>query len=652
MKKSLLALIFLVLCSSLFAQAPPMQWGAIPPEHLAMSVYEKDSSATAVVLCNYAELFLDQYRGEYTFDFHKRIKLLKRSAFKEYGNIKIYEWYNDRVSKIKAQVILPNGKIIPLNKKDIFEEKISDNYTSYNFSFPQLEEGAIIEYSYRLKSEAFVSLETWYFQHSIPTLWSEYRLEIPASCNYVILKKGPKMHLSESKPKKRNSNINIHRYVHKDLPALQEESFITTMKDYRASVQFQLHYVIDGYGVPIYYMSDWNKLAEKLSKNKNFGIPISKKHYIKKILKNTDPLMSGIQDNDEKVQVLYDFMSETMEWNGRESTRLLKPFKESYAEKAASSGELNLMFIALLRHYDIEAYPVMLSTRDHGQMIQIYPILNQFNHTLAYVKLNNRFICVDIDAAYRPLGYPRINSLNGYGWLVDKDRSRWIELPRPEGKQISSGTLQLLKDGSIEGKMDYRFTGYASIEFNQEKAENEELSFLKKGLADLFPDATFANPTSEQRNDTIVEASMSVNIPNAAQVIDDMIYLTPTILPDFEENPLKLEERTYPVDLAYPITYDIVHFISMPEGYKVDELPESVRMKLANKGARFHYSVKQINEKSLQVVSKLTINQSTFSPEEYPALRNFFDLVVEKQAEQIVLRKVNTPEEKQLISNH
>jgi len=37
-----------------------------------------------------------------------------------------------------------------------------------------------------------------------------------------------------------------------------------------------------------------------------------------------------------------------------------------------------------------------------------------------------------------------------------------------------------------------------------------------------------------------------------------------------------------------------------------------------------------------------TINKTLFLPDEYATLRNFFDLVINKQAEQIVLKKKTT----------
>ena len=70
----------------------------------------------------------------------------------------------------------------------------------------------------------------------------------------------------------------------------------------------------------------------------------------------------------------------------------------------------------------------------------------------------------------------------------------------------------------------------------------------------------------------------------------------------------------------------------------MEELPEPARVALPNKGGAFNFFVKQ-NGNSIQVVRKIQLKQLKFEPEEYEAIKSFFDIIVEKQGEQIVLKK-------------
>ena len=61
-------------------------------------------------------------------------------------------------------------------------------------------------------------------------------------------------------------------------------------------------------------------------------------------------------------------------------------------------------------------------------------------------------------------------------------------------------------------------------------------------------------------------------------------------------------------------------------------------LKLPDNAAKYAYSVTQ-NGNAIMLTSNLQINNSLFSQEEYPNLREFYNQVVAKQAEQIVLKK-------------
>ena len=70
----------------------------------------------------------------------------------------------------------------------------------------------------------------------------------------------------------------------------------------------------------------------------------------------------------------------------------------------------------------------------------------------------------------------------------------------------------------------------------------------------------------------------------------------------------------------------------------MDELPQSKAIGLPANAGRYTYSVTQAR-RVLNILSNFQINQSIFVPQEYAHLREFYNQVVAKQAEQIVLKK-------------
>jgi len=80
MKTLLTWTIMFVLLTSAYSQKSPVKFGDIPLEDLKMTVYDKDSSASAVMLVNYGEAYLQLTSSTTTLNFerHVRIKVLSK----------------------------------------------------------------------------------------------------------------------------------------------------------------------------------------------------------------------------------------------------------------------------------------------------------------------------------------------------------------------------------------------------------------------------------------------------------------------------------------------------------------------------------------------------------------------------------------------
>jgi len=384
---------------SLLAQDPPIKFGKIPKEDLEMKVYPPDTSAAAVVLCDYGTVAF-QFKDNDAMNVlsrHKRIKFLRRSGF-EHGDIEI-PFYTSlmRVKNLKAQVFAPDGTETEVPKKDIFEEKINDRWSRYRFAFPNLQEGSVVEYKYDLESQYIFELPEWYFQGEIPVRWSELRLTIPNWFQYVSLRNGRLPDIVENdfelapvvnigggsgggRMTVESSKI---RLAMKEAPALREEAYITTMDDYFARVRFQLKSVQYPETPARPIMGDWVEVATKLLEDENFGGQFSKKGKFKKTWAAAQAQIAGATTPEEKIRAIYHFVQTSFEREDGSTIYTRQNLDDLFEKKRAFASEMNLLLIGLLREAGFQAHPVLISTRDHGQPIAEYPILDQFNHVLA-----------------------------------------------------------------------------------------------------------------------------------------------------------------------------------------------------------------------------------------------------------------------------
>ena len=658
--------LFLLTASSPLVQAqrPPIKWGKIATSDLAMTAYEQDTSAAALVLADYGSLQFEFTSGEtkYAIERHTRIKILNRKGF-DYGDISITYHKMDDIKGIKAQIHTPDGKSYDVKKGEIFEKSLNDNWDQVNFSFPKLTEGAIIEYKYTIVSEGILTLPTWQFQADIPTLHSELRLSIPEWYDYIMMNQGRK--LDKSSKTERTENLLIpayntpgatgiidvsnqmvsaqvfeHQYIMKDMPAFKAEAFMTTEEDYLASIKFQLRSLNFPRQAARPILSDWNIVAKDLSTSEYFGLQYTQRRRYKKILDALAPVMEKGSTNEEKFLLAFQKLNSEMQWNGYYNIGSRQNLNEHYEKKTANSGTLNLMLLALCNELGLEAYPLLLSTRDNGKMVEIYPILEQFNHTIAAVNISGQLLLFDLGNPNRPMGLPRKASLNGKAWLPSPTNPQWIDLVVSPSKSTEMFNYTLDTSGELNFTLNGKYEGYSAISMFEKMQDDPAGGIIEKDWQKSFPGISIndVNLTGKSSDLEPLRLELSGNLTDAAQVIGDFIYISPNINPFLPENPLKLEKRNYPVNIPYPIHQQNIVFIAKPEGYQLEEIPESIRINLPNGGGKFEYLV---NDTGLQVgvITKMEINQLVYPPEEYETIKNFFSVIIEKQNEQLVFSK-------------
>ncbi|MEP5104362.1 MAG: hypothetical protein ABJQ84_07060, partial [Ekhidna sp.] len=105
-----------------------------------------------------------------------------------------------------------------------------------------------------------------------------------------------------------------------------------------------------------------------------------------------------------------------------------------------------------------------------------------------------------------------------------------------------------------------------------------------------------------------------------------------------EENPFKAESRNFPINYGYPTSETHYYQINLGDEYEVVELPKPLTIALPNNGGKLIFNVAQ-NGNMITLLCRTQINEIEFPAEQYPYLREFYAQKIEKQGEQIVLRR-------------
>jgi Domain of Unknown Function with PDB structure (DUF3857) len=137
-------------------------WDSVPLTDLSMNIYSNDTLAEAVVLLDNGCLKVPEYSKTCILKVLHRVKLLKKSAFEDYGNHTITIRNYEKLISIRAHTINPDG--LRTNVSEFYDEKLNEFVNIKKFAFPKLQEGSIIEYEYVIESENLLELYPWYFR--------------------------------------------------------------------------------------------------------------------------------------------------------------------------------------------------------------------------------------------------------------------------------------------------------------------------------------------------------------------------------------------------------------------------------------------------------------------------------------------------------
>lgn len=659
---------FLLMATTSFSQKKNdyHRFGNVGVEDFAKKSYDIDTSADAVYLFdNASSHHIGNSSGTFSvvFEVHTRIRLLRKKSFGDLATVEIhmYKWNHDKdvMNDIDAATYnIENGKVVVTKlAKNAFYTIQSGEDQVIKFTFPNLREGSIIEYSYKKTFPNYQYLPSWQFQDQYPKLECIYETEVPDFFQFVTMNQGylkiAKENVSYSADNffivdpdakifsptsiiSLRSTTTKHTWDYRNVPGLKTEPFISQLGNYVQKVSFQFSAISFEGEAPKYYLHSWTQAAEELLKDKDFGADLSKKNGWL-----DDEMPAGINEIKEplaKAEKLFLSVRDHYKCSKDYGMYLTQSLKKVVDAKSGNVADINLLLVAMLRNAGLTANPLILSTRDHGKAFDQYPIMEKFNYVIAELEIGDTMYL--LDASDPSLGFNKLDPkcYNGNGRLISAkpsliDLSPNILLENT----VSSVFLINGENGQMTGTSSTLMGDIESANMRiQMKKENAETYFQK-----LMKSYSIPIKLENGHIDSLQNPGMPVSVQYdfKFKMGDDIIYYNPILSENtYKTNPFKSAKRFYPVEMPYCMDETYILDMEIPEGYVVDELPKSEKALLNSKDGFYEYIIQQ-SDGHIQLRSRLKLNKATFEPAAYETLRNFFAFVVEKQNNQIVFKK-------------
>lgn len=643
--KTKLALLFLFI--SFISNAQVYSIGMdVSKSELEASSYARDSSANAVIIYDYGNAYYNRDSFKFNLEVKQKVKILSSEGL-DRGDISIRLYKNKSSKELIKDILaitynIEDGTVVKtqLSESSIFTES-NEYYDDVKIVLPNLKVGSIFTISYRKTTPFSSKFFPWYFQGVDPVVYSEYNTSIPGNYEYNIKLVGNVPLYSQAQDIEHHcldggrgatANCATAQYIMKDIPAYKEESHTTTSSNYISRIEYELAVFRNFDGSVKKYTKSWKDVDKEMYSDSDFGRQINKKSLVKNLLSEE---IKSTSDPLEKAQNIYQFVLDNYRWD-KTGGLYDASVKGIINDGAGNAVELNLLLLNLLNSENIEVYPILISTRDNGLPTKVYPVITDFNYLIVKAIIGEKSFLLDATNQYQPFGQLPFYCLNQYGRLFDFDTASYWQDISDTGYSTSlfRAELSLTEEKKISGNLSHKRTGYKGIGPRQRYFENPET--YVETMRSSYRNITIVDHTSKTltKNDKNFDEVYNVILED--EFTADKIYLNPIVFKFFDENPFKLQERTYPIDFGYKSVYMYTMELDLKDQLKVVEMPKNEVKKLPNNVGSVIFN-SSLNGSKLTVLLKIKLDQPIYSVSYYDSLKQFMNAIIEIQNNSLVV---------------
>lgn len=648
---------------------PTLKFGKPSNDELKMTVYEPDTTATAIVLYDIGKSNYRYINNEFVLITQRSVKIkILKSEGKQYADINIPYYAPEQTSENRDNIYdleayahnLENGKRVKTATKNNFivRERINERYMQLKFSIPAVKEGTVIEYRYKQASDYYLQLEDWVMQTEIPTIYSEYSILIPNIFIFNIEMQGRDRikvkekdggytieHTTLGGLGQVKKTLSVHAreltFTAHHLPALpDDEEYIWCSNDHKVSVSFDLQGVKQGENYKSYTQT-WEDIDNFLLKEdfEDFGQQLF-------LFNPYHEEMAALQLTDmpfeKRVEATFKLLKQKMTWNGE--YKLYSPdLKKTIKKGTGSNADLNFIFINMLRDCGIEAWPVVLRMRNTGRLPIHYPSLQKLNTFVVAIHTDKQKI-IYLDCSM-PEVFPNVlpeKLTVEKARIINRlsDQEKWVDLTRISNNTISiTIRATLTPEQLLTGTQEIKRTGHFAFDrIHQYKQAKDSIDFIRKH--EVQNDCHITNYTHKEIdavNNSVYEAIQFTRKADNAN--EEYLYINPMLFTHISKNPFIQADRVMPIDLPQAYMYTVTNTLILPEGYQIEEIPKSQVYITEKKGISCHYYIEK-EERIIRLKYMFIVKQLHFEPAEYPNLQALWAATAEKNNALIVLKKL------------
>ncbi|MGI8669647.1 MAG: transglutaminase-like domain-containing protein [Aridibacter sp.] len=310
---------------------------------------------------------------------------------------------------------------------------------------------------------------------------------------------------------------------------------------------------------------------------------------------------------------------------------------------------------AMLQALKIDAYPVAIFSGDPTYVRKEWASPRQFNHCIIAVRVSKeteaptiienetlgRLLIFDATDDMTPVGDLPDYLQGSYALVMAGENGGLLEMPTtpPENNSLERNVeVKLTENGSITGKIHEETKGQSS---RQERTIFRRLSksdyqkTIEQWLTGGATAAKLINLTpKDNHSDATFDLQVEFSAPSYGQLMQDrLLIFKPAIVSRSNSIYLTDKNRTHPVSMDSN-SFNETAIFDLPEGFKVDEMPDAVNLKTSFGKYSTSYEIK---DGKLIFKRSLVTSRMVVPTEKYSVVRDFYSKIRDAEQSPVVL---------------
>ena len=309
---------------------------------------------------------------------------------------------------------------------------------------------------------------------------------------------------------------------------------------------------------------------------------------------------------------------------------------------------------AMLRAIGVESYQVLVFSGDPSRVRPEFPSPLQFNHSIIAIAAKSdgpctinhprlgRLLFFDPTDSNTPPGDLPFYLQGSYGLVIKGESGDLVRLPELSEKANSVRReidVQVEATGGIAATVKETFSGQMASVARRRMASTSAEEYVKdlsSRIARDIPGAQLGDLKINREADPIepLRLEYRVSARNYANRMNRLLVVRAILLwvqqtPVFTQN-----EREHPIQFDMKATREDVVRITIPDGFRPDDVPPDVGLKCSIGAFEMSYKVR---ERDILVTRRMVITALGAPASEYASIKRFFDAAQSASQSSIVL---------------